>query len=74
MDSRTGVTDEERQALREQIDRLTVEHRDLDDVIHQISTGSYIDQLQLKRLKKKKLLLKDRIEKLKSRLLPDILA
>ena len=74
MDKSDQLSDEEREGLREQIQRLMLEHRDLDDVIHQISLDGYIDQLQLKRLKKRKLFLKDRIEKLKSRLLPDILA
>jgi hypothetical protein len=74
MDNSNQLNDEERVALQEQVERLKLEHRDLDDVIHQISLDGYIDQLQLKRLKKRKLLLKDRIEKLKSRLLPDILA
>jgi hypothetical protein len=74
MDNSNQLNDEECVALQEQVERLKLEHRDLDDVIHQISLDGYIDQLQLKRLKKRKLLLKDRIEKLKSRLLPDILA
>ena len=74
MDNSNELSDEERAALREQIERLTLEHRDLDDVIHQITLDGYIDQLQLKRLKKRKLSLKDRIERLRSRLLPDILA
>jgi hypothetical protein len=74
MDKSDQLSDEEREGLREQIQRLMLEHRDLDDVILQISRDGYIDQLQFKRLKKRKLFLKDRIEKLKSRLLPDILA
>ena len=61
-------------AIRQKIEELLLEHRDLDDVIHQMSENTYVDQLQLRRLKKRKLAVKDRIEILKSRLLPDILA
>ncbi len=68
------MTADERRALKGRIEELRVEHRDLDDVIHQMSANLYVDQLQLKRLKKRKLFIKDRIEKLRSRLLPDILA
>jgi len=53
MDNKNGLSEEDKQALREKIQHLTVEHRDLDDVIHQISADGYVDQLQLKRLKKK---------------------
>jgi len=48
------------------------EHRDLDDVIHHLAERSYPDQLQLQRLKKRKLRLKDLIQKIESRLIPDI--
>ena len=64
----------QREAIKRQIEELTLEHRDLDDVIHQVATQPSMDQLQLKRLKKRKLALKDKIEWLKSQLLPDILA
>ena len=64
----------QREAIRRKIEELALEHRDLDDVIHQMSDNPYVDQLQLKRLKKRKLAVKDRIEMLKSRMLPDILA
>ncbi len=74
MDNTPKLTEEERAALRTKIEALTLEHRDLDDVIQQMSDNRFMDQLQLKRLKKRKLFLKDRIEKLKSELLPDILA
>jgi hypothetical protein len=51
---------------------LRVEHRDLDDAIHALIQADYVDHLQIKRLKKKKLLIKDAIERLKSRLIPDM--
>ncbi len=53
---------------------LTQEHRDLDDAIRALSRTSAADQLQLRRLKKKKLFLKDEISRIKDRLLPDIIA
>jgi len=68
------LTEAERTLLKQRIEQLTLEHRGLDDLIHQMSSTPYVDQLQLKRLKKQKLFLKDRIERLKSQLLPDILA
>ena len=74
LDDTSKDWEEERVAIRQKIEELLLEHRDLDDVIHQMSENTYVDQLQLKRLKKRKLAIKDRIEILKSRLLPDILA
>ena len=63
--------DEEAQ-LRERLDQLTQEHRDLDDVITTLSEGVYPDQLQLRRLKKRKLVLRDNIERVRSALIPDL--
>jgi hypothetical protein len=51
---------------------LRIEHRDLDDVICRLSLDIYIDELQLRRLKKRKLLLKDQIMRLESELIPDL--
>ena len=51
---------------------LRIEHRDLDDVIHRLQLDLYVDQVQLRRLKKRKLLLKDQIARLESQLIPDI--
>jgi hypothetical protein len=56
------------QRLRE----LRIEHRDLDDVICRLSLDIYVDELQLRRLKKRKLLLKDQILRLESELIPDL--
>ncbi|MBV8119580.1 MAG: DUF465 domain-containing protein [Alphaproteobacteria bacterium] len=62
------------EALRAKLAALKSEHRDLDDVIARLSGHAPLDQLQLQRLKKRKLLLKDRIAKLESELVPDIIA
>ncbi|HWD57494.1 MAG TPA: YdcH family protein [Stellaceae bacterium] len=62
------------EALRAKLAALTVEHRDLDDVIAQLAERTPFDQLQLQRLKKRKLALKDQISKIESELLPDIIA
>ena len=51
---------------------LRIEHRDLDDVIHRLQLDMYVDQVQLRRLKKRKLLLKDQIARLESQLIPDL--
>jgi len=59
---------ERMQRLRE----LRIEHRDLDDVICRVSLDIYVDELQLRRLKKRKLLLKDQIMRLESELIPDL--
>jgi hypothetical protein len=58
--------------IRQRILELRLEHRDLDDVITSMSERPYVDQLQLRRLKKRKLLLKDMITRLESELIPDI--
>lgn len=51
---------------------LRIEHRDLDDVIHRLQLDLYVDQVQLRRLKKRKLLLKDQIARLESQLIQDL--
>ena len=60
------------EVLRQRIDQLHVEHRDLDDVISRLSQNPVQDQLQLQRLKKRKLFLKDQIALLERQLTPDI--
>jgi hypothetical protein len=62
------------EALRRKLEELKTEHRDLDDVIARLSEAATRDQLQIQRLKKRKLALKDQIIKLESALLPDIIA
>ena len=56
------------QRLRE----LRIEHRYQDDVISRLTMDIYVDELQLRRLKKRKLLLKDQIARLESELIPDM--
>jgi hypothetical protein len=66
------MLDEEVESLKCRLGELRVEHRDLDDAITRLSSDPLVDQLQLRRLKKRKLLLKDLISRLKSRLIPDL--
>ena len=61
-------------AVKKRLDDLLSEHRDLDDVIARLTETTPCDQLQLQRLKKRKLLLKDDITKLNALTLPDIIA
>jgi len=58
----------------EKIQQLTVEHRDLDAAIHALIESGKSDVLQIQRLKKQKLRLRDRIAHLGNDLLPDIIA
>ena len=60
--------------LKERLEILKAEHRDLDDAIVALSQRGVPDMVQLARLKKKKLLLKDDIIRLESELLPNIIA
>ena len=60
--------------LKKRILELNLEHRDLDDVIAKLAATPGQDQLQLQRLKKKKLLIKDQIYQLERQLTPDISA
>ena len=69
-----AMTDEEEQALRAKLTELRQEHGDLDAAIAAISASSHCDQLQLTRLKKRKLQLKDQITLIEDSLLPDITA
>ena len=60
--------------LRSRLHELQVEHRDLDDVIARLEDAPPHDELLVRRLKKRKLLLKDRITLLERMLQPDVLA
>ncbi|MES9868184.1 MAG: DUF465 domain-containing protein [Sedimenticola sp.] len=64
--------DETLEQMREQLHLLQEEHRDLDDAINRLSEGPYINELQLSRMKKRKLLLKDSIAKIETLLIPDL--
>ena len=65
---------EEELDLRETLARLKQEHRDLDGAIDILEQSGRADQLQLIRLKKKKLHIKDEITRIEDQLLPDIIA
>jgi hypothetical protein len=56
----------------EKLRQLRIEHRDLDEVISRLSMDMHINELQMKRLKKRKLLLKDQITRLESEQIPDL--
>lgn len=60
--------------LRRRLAELETEHRDLDDVIARIAETPVYDQLQVQRLKKRKLRLKDEIARIRALLVPDIIA
>jgi len=67
-----SLTEEERTLIEGRIAVLELEHQDLDDVIARLSAHPDQDQLQLRRFKKRKLILKDSISRLKVLLVPDI--
>ena len=56
----------------ERLRQLRIEHRDLDDIISRLTMDFKIDELQMKRLKRRKLMLKDQIARLESQLIPDL--
>ena len=68
------LTDDEKEQIRVRITALEIEHSDLDYIIATLSQDPIHDQLRLRRLKKRKLMLKDQIAMLKDRLIPDIIA
>jgi hypothetical protein len=69
-----AMTPEEEQDLREQLARLLQEHRDLDTAIEALQEAPGSDILQVQRLKKRKLYLRDRISFIEDQLTPDIIA
>ena len=69
-----ALTDEERREIEQRVAELEIEHSDLDDIIGRLSDTPTQDQLQLRRLKKRKLFLKDLLARLRDKLIPDILA
>ena len=64
----------EKNELLNKLHRLKQEHRDLDEVLIQLQEKKTIDLLQIQRLKKRKLILKDKINYLRNKLEPDIIA
>ncbi|HEX6996002.1 MAG TPA: YdcH family protein [Gammaproteobacteria bacterium] len=56
----------------ERLHQLRIEHQDLDQVISRLSLDPYVDQIMLRRLKKRKLMLKDMIAQLESDRIPDL--
>ena len=70
----TSARMEQLEVLRVQLGVLRQEHRDLDDAIHALQEAGKFDMLTVKRLKKQKLGLKDKIAVLEDRVTPDIIA
>lgn len=64
----------DRDSLLRKLHEMRSEHRDLDTVIARLADQGSIDQINLQRLKKRKLMLKDEISRLESRLIPDSIA
>ena len=56
----------------EKLRQLRIEHRDLDEIISRLALDMHVDEIQMKRLKKRKLLLKDQIARVESLLIPDL--
>jgi hypothetical protein len=65
---------ENQDELQNQLHKLIIEHRNLDDVIHQLLDEEPRNSLQIQRLKKRKLILKDQITRFKNYVLPNIIA
>ena len=65
---------DEKKELLNQLSTLEQEHRDLDDVIQRLHDQKTINLMQMQRLKKRKLLIKDKIENIKDKIEPDIIA
>ena len=63
---------EEIAAIQEKLEALRIEHRDLDDVIFRLEQDHYEDELQIRRMKRRKLMLKDQIAAMERQLIPDI--
>jgi hypothetical protein len=66
------VVTEDTKSIQRRILELQTEHRDLDEVVNTLANRIDVDQLLLRRMKKRKLQLKDQIARLKSQLIPDL--
>ena len=69
-----AMTKEEERELREQLTRLQQEHRDLDAAIAALAMSLGSDVIQVQRLKKRKLVLRDKIRRIEDQITPDIIA
>jgi hypothetical protein len=69
-----AITRDEERELREQLGRLQQEHRDLDAAIAALALSPSSDLIQVQRLKKRKLVLRDKIRAVEDQLTPDIIA
>ena len=58
--------------IKLRINELSLEHKDLDDAINLLQEKPFIDELQIQRMKRRKLKVKDEIQRLESKLIPDI--
>ncbi len=74
MNASSSISMKTEDVLRVELEVFRCEHRDLDEAIHALMEKGTADQLTVKRLKKQKLLLKDRIAQIEDRLTPDIIA
>ena len=68
------MDEQQEREIRERIAALLSEHRDLDDMIARISEHAPFDQLQMQRMKKRKLAIKDQLSRLENMLIDDIIA
>jgi len=68
------LSETERAEIRGQIERLREEHRDLDAAIEALNNAGAVDRLQMQRIKKRKLALRDRLAQLEDLSTPDIIA
>ena len=71
---RNDPTDAEQAAIRAEIERLRLEHHDLEAAVGALLAVGAVDQLQIQRLKKRKLSLRDRLTRLEDQITPDIIA
>ena len=73
-DNEDSTDNVERELFRniEKLRQLRIEHRDLDQVIARLQMDIHVDEVQMRRLKKRKLMLKDQIARLESQSIPDL--
>jgi hypothetical protein len=73
-ESAEAMNAEDERQLKGELERLKQEHRDLDSAIDALTTVPGSDRLQVQRLKKRKLQLRDQIQRIEDQLFPDIIA